>query len=74
MSTGQEELWDRDQICDFLGFSSINSVSPWISRNDVQPVAFGDPEGGGVKYLYSAETIRTIAAALPGKGNRTPRT
>lgn len=68
-----EELWDRNQIRDFLGLSSINSVYPWISRHEVQPVAFGEPEGGRVKYLYSAEAIRTIAASLPGKGNRTPR-
>lgn len=71
--SAEPELWDRDQIRTFLGLSSINSVSPWISRHDVQPVAFGEPDGGRVKYLYSAETIRTIASSLPGKGNRTPR-
>lgn len=70
----EPELWDREQIRDFLGFSSINSVSPWISRNEVEPVAFGEPEGGRVRYLYDAEVIRGIAASLPGKGNRTPRT
>lgn len=70
----EPELWDREQIRDFLELSSINSVYPWISRHGVQPVAFGEPEGGRVKYLYDAETIRDIAAALPGKGNRTPRT
>lgn len=68
-----EELWDREQIRDFLGLSSINSVYPWISRNGVEPAAFGEPEGGRVKYLYSAATIREVAASLPGKGNRTPR-
>lgn len=68
-----EELWDREQIRDFLNLSSINSVYPWISRNGVEPVAFGEPEGGRVKYLYSAAAIRAVAAALPGKGNRTPR-
>ncbi len=67
------ELWDREQIREFLGMRSVNSVSPWLSRNQVRPVDHGPPEQGRVRYLYDADTIRRIKQSLPGKGNRMPR-
>lgn len=67
------ELWDREQIREFLGLASPNSVSPWLYRHQVKPIDHGPPEHGRVRYLYDADTIRRIKKSLPGKGNRTPR-
>lgn len=59
------ELWDRDQIRDYLGLNSINSVYPWLSRHKVRPTTFKLSAKGTVRYYYDAEVIRTVAASLP---------
>lgn len=69
--SGEQELWDCDQIRDYLGLSTINSVYPWLSRHQVRPTDFRVSERGRARYYYDAELIRTVAASLPGSPGRT---
>lgn len=67
------ELWNSEQIRDYLGVSTLNSVWPWLSRHRVRPAHLAVSERGGVRYYYDAEVIRTVAASLPGSPGRPHR-
>lgn len=68
--TNTTELWDCEQIRDYLGLNTINSVYPWLSRHKVRPSDFRISERGRARHYYDAEIIRTVAASLPGSPGR----
>lgn len=64
-----DELWDREQVAEFLGYS-LNSVNSWLVRNEVPVAGHGPVVRGRVRNLYSAEAVRAAKAAMPGTGHR----
>ena len=72
MTATEEPLWNKHDVAAYAEIS-VTSVKNWIKRRNVPVAGHGEPERGGVAYLYRPADVRAAKAAMPGKGNRTPR-
>lgn len=69
----REPLWGKQEVAEYVGIR-VGSVPKWIKRHGVPVAGQSDPNRGGVASLYHPADVRAAKAAMPGKGNRTPRT
>lgn len=62
------QQWTTTEVQEYLGASSVRSVSKTLSRLGVRPVARQPGRSG--ENLYDAAQIRAAKASMPGRGVR----
>ncbi|WP_228916868.1 hypothetical protein [Streptomyces sp. DH20] len=61
------ELWDAQQVADFLGVQP-GSVRRQLSRWGIERAGTGTSAAGRITALYRADQVRAAHAARPGRG------
>lgn len=60
------ERWTTDDVMRFRGLKTRESVRDWLSTHGIP--AIGRQPGRSGLNEYDADTVRRVAAGLPGQG------
>lgn len=63
------EQWTTTEVAEYLGATSVRSVSKTLHRMGIRPI--GRQPGRSGENLYDADEVRAQKAAMPGRGART---